>query len=143
VRKSSESKGTALAETVAYVTGSGPFYIVELEKLYKTRLKELGGAVPDMYTSCFQEHILSESRYNNYNNREELHDRLEGSDGDVNRLLAPARAAAKNLAKKLKKRRDQKLRALTGITCRNHIQTIKKNKGKTRWPCTTHRPQGQ
>jgi hypothetical protein len=32
--------------------------------------------------------------------REELHDRLEGSDGDVNRLLAPARVAAKNLARK-------------------------------------------
>ena len=58
----SELEGIALAETVAYVTESdsdGPFYIVELAELYKTRLKELGGIVPDrVHTPRFQERIL-------------------------------------------------------------------------------------
>ena len=60
----SELEGIALAETVAYVVdddSDGPFYIAELGELYKERLKQLGGIVPDrIHTPRFQERILSQ-----------------------------------------------------------------------------------
>ena len=60
----SELEGIALAETVAYVIeddSDGPFYTIELADLYKARLEELGGIVPDrVHTSRFQQRILSQ-----------------------------------------------------------------------------------
>ena len=49
---------------MAYVIeddSDGPLYTIVLAELYKTRLKELGGLVPDrIHTPCSQECILSQ-----------------------------------------------------------------------------------
>lgn len=59
-----ELQSIALADIVAYSIeddSDGPFYIIDLAELYKNRLRELGGVVPEqVHTSHLQERILSQ-----------------------------------------------------------------------------------
>ena len=64
VANQSELEDIALAEIVSYVIegdSDGPFYITDLAEMYKTRLTELGGIVPNrIHSSRFQNRILSQ-----------------------------------------------------------------------------------
>ncbi len=100
---------------MAYVTESdsdGPFYIIELSELYKTRLKELGGIVPDrVHTPRFQERILSQIPW------------MKGLKVDKKLYIACEDAIGKAAAHELHQSPDQDAcnMAQTAIHLREHI----------------------
>ena len=111
----SESEGIALAETVAYVIeeeSDGPFYTIELAELYKTRLKELGGVVPNrIHTPCFQERFLSQIPW------------MRGQKAGKKLYIACDTAIGKAAARELHQSPDQDAcnMAHTAIHLREHI----------------------
>ena len=111
----SELEGIALAETVAYVIeddSDGPFYTKELAELYKARLKEMGGIVPDrIHTSRFQERILSQIPW------------MSGQKADKKLYIACEAAIGKAAARELNQSPDQNAcnMARTAIHLREQI----------------------